>query len=163
MHNLAQPIANEFDSYMQDRAQRLGYQTRFLSADRVTPLPPSGCYALVEFSDPATRAPLLAEPGINRYRERGHFTAWADQAGGLVQINGTIGARTFAEEFFGDTPRRSLPLPEFNAYVDWFAAATASHEAQLLTLAISAPDARALMLVRTPSASAAAAWLQRCS
>lgn len=152
-------IANEFDSYMQDRAQRLGYRTRFLPPDEHYSPHATSNVALIEFSDAAGCQPPMAQRRMADYRNRGHFCAWTEQAGGLVQINGQTGVRTFAEEFFSETGRRSLPLREMAAYLDWLITSGAS--AALLTLAIQAPASRELVLVRFPSWRVAGQWLQR--
>lgn len=182
-----QAIANEFDSYMQDRAQRLGYRVRALCGQSAQAPPASGRYALVEFSDglPQPGRDAFAAPGAMRaHHDRGHFVAWSGAPGALVQVNiqrhelyrggngggdgggdgGRMGVRTFAEEFFGNPQGRSLSRDALRAYLDWLVAATPAANATsaaMQTLAIQAPDARELLLVRLPSAAAARDWLWR--
>lgn len=170
-------IANEFDSYMQDRAQRLGYGVRWLSADEAYALPAEARLALVEFrASPAEHRAIPAN--MQAYHDRGHFVAWAEAAGALVQMNvcrketrgggsaagavSRIGVRTFAEEFFGNEQGYSLALDEFRAYLGGLAAdPPADTGAAALALAVRIPEARALLLVRLPSIAAAKAWLPR--
>ena len=156
-------IANEFDSYLQDRAQRLSYQVRTVPDNAPCALADTDRLALVEFADPALRGPMDADapPAMRPYRERGHFMAWADHPGALVQVNGTIGARTFAEQFFADAAQRSLPLPALRDYVAWLAAGQPGVPAAPVTLLILMPAARELALVRLPSMAATQAWLRR--
>ncbi|MRV72587.1 hypothetical protein GJ700_12805 [Duganella sp. FT92W] len=176
MPNPVQPIANEFDSYLQDRAQRQGYQVRWLFTDNAWPLPGSARVALVEFAasltDMAPRRDVTAPGAMRDLHDRGHFIAWAGEAGALVQVNvhrhelggdgdlaaGRIGVRTFAEEFFTQAQARSLSLTESLAYLDWL---TGDAAPSMVELAIRLPESRELLLVRAPSLQAAAAWLRR--
>lgn len=179
MPHFAHPIANEFASYLQDRAKRLAYGVRQLSHDAAYALPASGRVALVEFLDalPATSLhDALAHSAMLEHHDRGHFAAWAEQPGALVQVNvyrheigrhrkagegaaGRIGVRVFAEEFFSDGHCRSLPPDAFRTYLGWLA--SAAHSANPVALVIRAPHARELVLVRLPSAAAANDWLRR--
>jgi hypothetical protein len=174
MPHPALPIANEFDSYMQDRAQRLGYRVMFHPIGAACTLPASGRLALVECTaslrDAAPCPDFGAHAGLAAHHDRGHFIAWAGEPGALVQVNvkrreaggdhdgaGRVGVRTFAEEFFGDGDQRSLPLADFTAYLAWLAAEAAPC---LLALAARLPETRQLILARAPSAQAALAWLR---
>ncbi len=159
-----QAIANEFDSYMQDRAQRLGYRVGMggPEAGLVSTACVTACarLALVEFSDPQRAVPMPDQDdgGMAALRRRGHVLAWARGAGALVQVNGEIGARTFAEEFFADDGRRSLSLAESRVYLGWLAAlalstdaATAATPASTLPAANSAAPPSALPATAQPS------------
>jgi len=179
MPNFAHPIANEFASYLQDRARRLAYGVRQLSHDAAYALPASARLALVEFLEAWPDTSLhgaLVHSAMLDHHDRSHFAAWAGQPGALVQVNvyrheagrlghagegvaGRIGVRAFAEEFFSDEHGRSLPLDAFRAYLGWLAAATRG--ANPVALAIRAPHTRELVLVRLPSAAAANDWLRR--
>lgn len=177
MPNPVQPIANEFDSYLQDRAQRLDYQVRWLFTDNAWPLPASARVALVEFAasltDLAPRRDVTAPGAMRDLHDRGHFIAWTGEAGALVQVNvyrhelggeghatgaGRIGVRTFAEEFFNQAQARSLSLTESLAYLDWL---TGDAAPSMVELAVRLPESRELLLVRAPSLHSAAAWLRQ--
>lgn len=174
MQNHVLAIANEFDSYMQDRAQRLGYGVRWPSIADTAALSASARLALVEFRDALADGHAIAEE-MRGHRDRGHFVAWAEEAGALVQMNvyrreigagagqgaaSRIGVRTFAEEFFGNAQGRSLALDEFKLYLGSLAAGNGS--AATLALVARNPETRELLLVHLPSVRAAANWLQ-CS
>lgn len=179
MQNSLQAIANEFDSYMQDRAQRLGYRVHFPSPDAVWGLTASTRLALVSFADrvplPATSAFTVPE-GMRMLHDRGHFVAWSGESGALVQVNvyrhetagdrdqeGRVGVRTFAEAFFGDPQRRSLTLDESSYYLGWLAERVVGAEPGALALAVRMPDTRELALVRLPSLAATHHWVRRNS
>lgn len=178
MFHQVQAIANEFDSYLQDRAQRLGYQVRMPAAGTPFALPPTARLALVQFHRaecPSLCRALAANSDMRDRHDRGHYVAWAEDAGALVQLNawrgeacGQVGARAFAEQFFADEQGRSLSPGECGAYLDWLVAATggpadtaqsAAHS--MVTLAVRLPATRQLALVRLASAADARAWVNR--
>lgn len=179
MQHPLRAIANEFDSYMQDRARRLGYSVRMAQADATCAPGGAARFALVEFANAlsvAGRDVLTARDGMRALDDRAHFVAWCAEPGALVQVNvyrhemrpgggasGRVGVRAFAEAFFGDPQGRSLPRDAFTAYLDWLAAGThgADANAAVLALAVRAPDTRELLLVRLPSVAAAHDWVRR--
>lgn len=179
-----QAIANEFDSYLQDRARRLGYQVRMLAADAPFALPHTARLALVEFQHAGCHArcqALAAHSGMRDCHDRGHYLAWAEHAGALVQMNvwrneacghgadglaRRVGVRTFAEQFFGDLHGRSLSRSECGAYLGWLTAATGGLKDaadSMVTLAARLPGPRQLALARLPSVAAAYVWLEQLS
>lgn len=179
MQNSLQAIANEFDSYMQDRAQRLGYRVHFPSPDAVWGLTASSRMALMAFADrvplPASAAFTLPD-SMRTLHDRGHFVAWSGESGALVQVNvyrheaaaghdhdGRVGVRTFAEAFFGDPQHHSLTLDESSYYLGWLAETIVGAEPAALALAISMPNTRELALLRLPSLAAAHHWVRRNS
>lgn len=177
-----QPIANEFDSYLQDRALRVGYSVRMLPADTGWELPGAATLALVEFADALPGAcadDYFTQHGMQARHDRCHVIAWAGGQGALVQVNtyrheacgghasghtgqaSRVGARAFAEAFFASPQAHSLPPAEFRAYLDWLAAEPRHPRAGGVALAILAPGPRQLALVRFPSVTAVRDWLLR--
>lgn len=182
MLNHLQPIANEFDSYLQDRARRAGYSVRMLTADAAWEFPAGATLALVEFAGAlpdASGDDYFTQGGMQARHDRCHAIAWASEQGALVQVNGyrqevrgaggsghaglasRSGARTFAEAFFANPQAHSLPPHEFQPYLDWLAGEPRHARAGGVALAILAPGPRQLALVRFPSVTATRDWLAR--
>lgn len=183
MSYLVQSNASEFECYLRDRAQRLGYRTTVLTLDDDTVLPQTGSLALVEFRETLPEAlPLChaldADSAMRALHDQAHCIAWAEQSGGLVQLNvvrnecgndvtaeerdaSRMGVRRFAEEFFGGGPPRTLPICDFQAYLAWLATVATGPAAPMLAVVARVPDAKELLIQWAPSLEAVLQSAQR--
>ena len=169
MNNPERSIANEFDSYLRDRARRAGWRLAASApgdACGAGELAGGARLALVAFQGlpgGADAAPF-SPAGMQALRGHCHFVAWAETPGALVQVRrhdgvDSVGARAFAEAFFAAGHEMSLAPDAFQAYLDCLAEGV-NGGAFPLALLVTHGALREAALVPLPSVAAARGWLR---